>query len=178
MRTLYLLRHAKASQPAGGSNDHGRPLTKDGAAAATQLGTMLKAHGQSLGHIVCSTSRRTVETYENVARAFPGLEATLDPRVYDADAKQLLAIVQAAANHDTTVTVVGHNPTIADLSLALAGGGDLEKLAAMAEGFPPGALARLEFEASRWADIVPGMGTLTLFHRPKDMVGPKDAVGA
>jgi phosphohistidine phosphatase len=169
VRTLYLFRHAKASQPAGGANDHARPLTDEGAAAASRMGAHLKGLGVDLGQVLCSTSRRTVETYENAARSYPGLEASLDERVYDANAKQLLGLVRALDDGASNATVVGHNPGMAELAMALAGAGDLKQLAAMAAGFSPGSVARIDFDAERWSDIGPGDGTLALFVTPKDL---------
>jgi phosphohistidine phosphatase len=165
---LYLFRHAKASQPPGGVGDHARPLTPDGIAAASRIGARLKSLGAALGHVLCSTARRTVETYENAARSYPGLEASLDDRIYDANAKELLGLVRAIDDGDPTATVVGHNPAMGELAVALAGAGELQQLAAMAEGFAPGSVARIDFDAERWSDVAPGTGTLAMFLTPQD----------
>ena len=169
MRTLYLFRHAKASQPAGGATDHARPLTQEGVTAASRMGAHLKGLGLDLGQVLCSTSRRTVETYENAARSYPGLEANLDERIYEANAKQLLTLVRTIDDGERTATVVGHNPAMAELAIARAGAGDLEQLAAMAQGFSPGSVARIDFDAERWSQLTPGGGTLALFVTPTEL---------
>jgi phosphohistidine phosphatase len=135
------------------------------------MGAYLKDQGADLGTVLCSTARRTVETYENAARAFPGLAADLDRRLYDADAKQLLGIVRGLNEGSGTATVVGHNPAIAELALALAGSGEVEDLAAMADGFSPGSIARIDFDTDAWRAIAPGAGILSLFRRPQDLKG-------
>jgi phosphohistidine phosphatase len=55
--------------------------------------------------------------------------------------------------------LIGHNPGIQDLALALAAGGPA--LAGLREKFPTGALATLELDAERWRDLDHGTATAT-----------------
>jgi phosphohistidine phosphatase len=65
-----------------------------------------------------------------------------------------------------TVAVIGHNPGIHDLAIALAGSG--AELHRMEVKFPTGALAVLAFDG-RWPDVSPGGGLLEAFVTPRDL---------
>ena len=62
--------------------------------------------------------------------------------------------------------LIGHNPGIADLALALAGRGD--DVEALRGKYPTGALATLAFEKS-WRDLAPGRAELTGYVTPKQL---------
>ncbi len=122
-RTVVLLRHAKAAHPEGMA-DPERPLTPRGHADAAAAGAWLAAQRLFPGVVLCSPSRRTRETWHDVALAL-GVEATgttvvYDPTVYEAgDGRVLLALVAATAREVATLALIGHNPTISMLSALL-----------------------------------------------------------
>jgi len=62
--------------------------------------------------------------------------------------------------------VIGHNPTLQDLALDLATGGD--PLPRLREKLPTGALATLSFEG-RWRDLDRGRAMLEAFVVPRDL---------
>ena len=171
MRTLYLFRHAKASEGAGGPGDHERPLTEAGVAAARAVGAALKAGGHDLGFVLSSTARRAAETYENVAHAYSGLGATFDRAVYEGDARKLLQRVQTFPDTAATATVFGHNPAHHDLAVLLATHGAPKQIQQLAHSVPPGSVARIDFDVARWEHIAAELGTLALLLRPQDLVG-------
>jgi phosphohistidine phosphatase len=146
MRRLILLRHAKAHRddPAG---DRARALTERGRADAARAGEWLRAQALSPDLALVSDARRARETMECVAPALarpPHLR--VDPKLYLADAPALLRAIRAAPEQARTILVVGHNPGIAELALALAGAGDAQDVARLAHSFPTASLALLAFE--------------------------------
>jgi phosphohistidine phosphatase len=71
--------------------------------------------------------------------------------------------------HLESVMVVGHNPTMQTLVLALAGGGRRRgELAQVQAKFPTGALATVTFDCA-WSEVAPGCARLTAFVRPKTL---------
>src|ERR1700753_1071269 len=85
MRRLLLLRHAKSSWSEPGASDHQRPLNRRGQEAAPRIGAYLKRHKLVPDRVLCSTARRTRETWDLVAaemRATP--ETAYVERIYDA----------------------------------------------------------------------------------------------
>ncbi|MFC7481813.1 SixA phosphatase family protein [Luedemannella flava] len=66
IRTLAILRHAKADNPPGVA-DLDRPLTPRGHADATAAGAWLAAKAILPDLVICSPARRTRETWHGVA---------------------------------------------------------------------------------------------------------------
>lgn len=170
LRSLYLFRHAKASEAGRqGPHDHDRTLTEDGVRAARAVAAALKAKAENLGYVLCSTSRRTVETFENVAFSYPGLTAAFERAVYEADARQLLRLVHGFDDNHPRATVFGHNPAHHDLAVVLAMHGEPKALHRLASHFSPGTVARIDFDVDRWEHVGPELGTLGLLLAPEDI---------
>ena len=63
--------------------------------------------------------------------------------------------------------IIGHNPGIQDLALALAAGGPT--LAGLGEKFPTGALATMDIDVERWRDLDNGMAAATILVTPRSL---------
>src|SRR5215468_9321563 len=121
-RKLVLLRHAKSAWP--DLPDHERPLAGRGRRDAPVMGRWLRAAGHVPDRVLCSTARRTRETWQLVQ---PELGAdppvSFEQRIYQASAAQLLGLVREEPSAVKTLLVVGHDPAIHELALMLAGTG-------------------------------------------------------
>jgi phosphohistidine phosphatase len=120
MHMLHLLRHAKASRK-DEVEDHERGLTRRGAETARSVGRYLRGAAEPLDLVLASDSRRTRETLDFVLmelamRPRPSIESEL----YLANAEQLLRRLQRLAEEERNVLVIGHNPGLQELALALA----------------------------------------------------------
>jgi phosphohistidine phosphatase len=129
-RTLVLLRHAKAEHTPG-VPDADRRLTRRGHEDAQAAGAWLAAQRLLPDLVVASPSRRTRETWHAVATALgadaTGVSAVYEPRLYTAsDGEDLLTVVQETGDDVGVVLLIGHNPTMSELSALLdpAGGPD------------------------------------------------------
>jgi phosphohistidine phosphatase len=101
-----------------------------------------------------------------MSNAFGDAEVVVDDELYGASEDELLERLCALDDRFETVAVIGHNPGIHDLAIALAGSGaDAESMRAK---FPTGALAVLAFDGP-WRDVSPGGGLLEAFVTPKDL---------
>lgn len=168
MKRVYLLRHAKSSWKDGSLADRDRPLAKRGKRGAKAMARHLEAEGIRPDLVLCSPARRTRETLELVERAFPdGIEATLDEALYGASESELLARLQALPEEVGSVMLIGHNPGLEELALALAAEG--AELPRMSEKYPTAALATIDLRAKRWSTVRRGSGGLAGFVRPKDL---------
>jgi phosphohistidine phosphatase len=147
MPTLMLLRHAKAKRPEG-VDDFDRRLSKRGREAASQLGETMREAGLTPDLVLCSSSRRTRETWDLVAaklgRKVPMREART---LYLAGPAKIMELVHKVADDIPRVLVVAHNPGIATLAVRLCGQ-ELE--------FPTSALAVITFDVARWHDAERG----------------------
>ena len=177
MRRLILLRHAKSDRPAG-VPDRDRPLAERGRAAAPRMGTYLVREGLRPGHVMVSPARRTQETWEAVraamGEALAGIEAETVPMIYEAPAPRLLDAVRAAPDQATCLMLVGHNPGLQDLAVELAARGDRRARERLATQFPTAAVAVIDLEAERWAEIAWGQGVLERFVKPRDLDAAAD----
>lgn len=171
MKRLLLLRHAKAAPAESGGDDHERPLDPRGERAAAAMGVFLAQDGVRPDVVLCSPSRRTRQTWERVWRELDGEPAVSFERgLYLAPAAALLERLRGLDATATTALVVGHNPGIEDLAVALAGAGDEDALARLRTKVPTCAVADLWLDAPHWAALAPGAARLRAFVVPKDLL--------
>ncbi|MEU5903584.1 histidine phosphatase family protein [Micromonospora sp. NPDC047527] len=129
-RTLVLLRHAKAEQGGEGSDDADRPLSVRGEADAEAAGAWLARHDLLPDVVICSTARRTRQTWHGLAMGMTGSppeggptgprpSVRYEPGAYDAHPEELLALVRTADPAARVVLLIAHNPGISLLSAFL-----------------------------------------------------------
>ena len=139
MKTLFLLRHAKAENPATGSTDLDRALNERGRNEAQVLGTFLEKQNQKFDLVLCSTAARARETTELVlAAAELTADVRYDGRIYEAGPLRLLEVISEIEGSMSAVLLVGHNPGMEELLKILTG--SLEQMAT-------GTLAKIELSA-------------------------------
>lgn len=123
-RTLVLLRHAKAER-SGGTTDADRPLTDRGHADAGAAGAWLTTKGYLPDLVICSPAKRTRQTWHGVALALPSApNVRYEKQVYSGAARDLLALVTAVPDEFGTVLLIGHNPSVSQLSALLDPAGE------------------------------------------------------
>jgi phosphohistidine phosphatase len=169
VRVVYLLRHAKSSWKEPIQLDSDRPLAPRGRRAARAMADHLRREGLQPSLILCSPARRTRETLELVSGALPGVAARVEDELYGAGEKDLLARLRKLPGTVTSVLLIGHNPGLHDLAVALAGSGDREALARLRNKMPTGALVTLQAPAARWRDLRPGEAELVAFVVPREL---------
>jgi phosphohistidine phosphatase len=168
MKRLYLLRHAKSSWKDNSLADRDRPLAGRGKRAAKALARHIEAEGIRPDLVMCSPARRARETLERAERAFgDGVEITLDEELYGASETELLSRLKAVPDEVGSVMLIGHNPGLEELALALASEG--AGLARMREKYPTAALATIDLPARRWSTVRRRSGELVGYVRPKDL---------
>jgi phosphohistidine phosphatase len=164
---LLLLRHAKSSWDRLELADHDRPLAPRGRRAAAALGEHLRQLPAPPQLVLCSSAARTVETLQRIRFALPrDTKVEIEEGLYGADAGELLARVRRLPSNVARAMLIGHNPGIGDLALALAGHGDRTARASMAAKFPTGAVALLAI-AEAWPAVRPGVATLEQYWTPR-----------
>ncbi|TIT25093.1 MAG: histidine phosphatase family protein [Mesorhizobium sp.] len=167
MTRLYLLRHAKAGWALPGVADIDRPLDASGFADAEAMGTLMRSRKYAPGLTLCSSARRARQTLESLAgHTDTGRVLFLDT-LYSDDAAAYLAAIRQNGGLDALL-VIGHNPMIEDLAMALSGDGEETARAMLNHGFPASALAAVRFNGSL-AEAAPGAGYLEAFLTPADI---------
>src|SRR4029453_10351399 len=115
--------------------------------------------------VICSTSRRTRQTWEYAVRGGAHTEFVEYRRsVYQGGTTGVLETIREDAGEVRTLVVVGHATTIPDLASGLTdGNGSHDAHVAMGEGYPTAGLAVLRYDGV-WADLQAGDCRLERFH--------------
>ncbi|MEU1460843.1 histidine phosphatase family protein [Streptomyces sp. NPDC005727] len=167
LRRLVVLRHAKSAWPEGVA-DHRRPLAPRGLRDAPAAGRAL-AEADCLPDLaLCSTALRARRTWE-LASAQWGTPPPVrhDPRLYGAAVPDLLEAVRETPREVETLLLVGHNPGLEELVLALAGDGLDDTLERVRAKFPTSAIAVLAWRGTGWPALAPGAALLTSYTVPR-----------
>lgn len=169
-KQLVLLRHAKSSWDDPFLEDFDRPLAKRGRKAGKCVSEWLKAQDIRPDLVLCSPAVRTRETLALVADAIgPAARIHYDKRLYLADADDLLTKIRSADADARSVMVIGHNPGMHDLAIALLRPGAKRDRAKLAEKFPTATVACFDVPIAWWTELKPGEATLKKFARPADL---------
>jgi phosphohistidine phosphatase len=156
VRRLLVLRHGQAEDGPPDGADIDRALSDRGRRAVAALAPVLERLDPDL--VLCSSALRTRQTTEALGLD-PGVEVSLEPGLYGAEADTLLEHVREVDEDVATVLVVAHNPGVHHLVLEVSGG---ERVAA----FRPATLAVLELDVGTWWEAGPGAGRLVSLHVP------------
>jgi phosphohistidine phosphatase len=163
-----LLRHAKSSWKDSSLADRDRPLAGRGRRAAKAVRRHIEGEGIRPDLVLCSPARRTRETLERIEAAFGDpVEVRLEEELYGADEAELLDRLRALPARVESVMVIGHNPGLEQLALALASEG--ARLTKMREKYPTGALATIDLPAGEWSAVERGGGELVGFVLPREL---------
>ncbi|MEW2621003.1 histidine phosphatase family protein [Streptomyces sp. NPDC048106] len=171
LRRLVVLRHAKSARPEGVS-DPRRPLAPRGLRDAPAAGRALAEADLLPDLALCSTAVRARRTWQ-LASAEWGTPPPVryEPRLYTADVPALLDVVRETPPAVETLLLVGHNPGLEDLVLALAGDGLDDTLDRLRAKFPTSAVAVLAWHGTGWPALAPGAALLTWFRVPRGGAG-------
>jgi phosphohistidine phosphatase len=169
-KQLVLLRHAKSSWDDPFLEDFDRPLAKRGRKAGKQLSTWLDAQAIRPDLVLCSPAVRTRETLALIADAIgPAARIDYDKALYLAEMEDLLTRIRQTDPAAHSVMVIGHNPGLHDLAVALVRPGAKTDRARLAEKFPTATVACFDLPIAAWTALKTGEGTLKKFVRPADL---------
>ena len=161
MRTLVIIRHAKAEGAELGVSDFNRKLTDKGKNDAAKMSSILYKKSILPQLLICSTAKRAFQTAAIFAEKYSieKKEIVKQNRLYEefgaGDLKQLLTSV---AQTRGIVFLIGHNPTLADL---------IGKLTDNFDGhLPTSGIAVINFDIDKWDDLESLKGEIKLFVSP------------
>lgn len=171
-KTLYILRHAKAVALSGDMDDHERPLSPRGEAEVERLGAFMLQRGINPQLIICSTALRTRMTLQALEKALDRpLRTHFSAKLYLASPKNVMEELAGVGQEVRSVLVIGHNPTVHQLTVELVESGEEKMLDALAQGFPTAAFAEIQYPAQEWSELGQRAGILRQFVTPAELVG-------
>ena len=166
-KRLIILRHSKSAWDTG-DVDHERPLNGRGRRDSVEAGralARLAEEGGRPGLVLCSTATRTRQTWERAQLGGAESDAVLYvDKIYGASPAELLKLAHGIDESVETAVLIGHEPALSGLILALAHLN--ERTDRVATKFPTSGLAVLEFDGA-WADLDRQGAELTRFEIPR-----------
>lgn len=165
MKTLILLRHAKASWTDGAASDFERSLKPKGWCQAERMSAHLVREGVVPERVWCSPSRRTRETLGAFLQGWGlGEDAVVfEEGLYLAEERALLEAVRGLPDGVDRALMLGHNPGLTDLANRLTG------REVYIKSVRPCGVVVVEFAVEHWAEVEAGAGRLALHLRPKEL---------
>jgi phosphohistidine phosphatase len=168
MKTLILIRHAKAEPGSEILPDIDRPLTPLGRRDAAALAEQLKDFELAPTALISSPALRAMQTAEIFSAEF-SLAVQSNALLYDAGPEALLKEIRRLKNRCGTAMVVGHNPAIHELLCELTG--------CRFADVPSGAVAVVRLSVGSWRNAGSGKGALSTSFTPREGPLQREAAG-
>jgi len=160
MKTLFLLRHAKAENGAADLSDFDRALNDRGRRESQAAGEYIKQQNQQLDLVLSSPALRARETAAlALASARLENETRFDQRIYEASWQVLLTVLSEVEEPASSLMLVGHNPGLEDLLRTLTG---------RAEQMKPCTIASINLNIDQWSSVRVNTGTLDWLVKPNE----------
>ena len=155
MKTLYLLRHAKADN---GLNDRERDLSAKGRRQAEALGRWMLAEGVLPDRVVSSPAKRARLTAEICSEGFDYRgHIRFEEDLYEPYGDKYIDIIADIKNKQASILIVGHNPKISAAATILTG----EQVT-----MSPCMLVCIEFAFDNWISVKDVRGMLKWIRAP------------
>jgi len=164
MKTLYLLRHAKAHAQENGQPDFERVLSKSGYSELLQITEIAIKYGIMPELIIASNATRTTQTATFFAESI-GLDASVihfEVALYNSSIGHYLKVLNNLPNHLKIVTLVGHNPTISELVNYLSDTYEVD--------LPTAGFVKLALLSDTWEGVGSGIASIEWVKVPENQI--------
>ena len=152
-------------------DDHDRPLSGRGKAAAPVVGEWLANRRHVPDVVLCSSSKRTRQTVRRMKHSVPDLpDPKIDPELYHASPCTMRARLADLPPEVDTVMLVGHQPGLGALVRKLSDGREQRRCKRAFEHFPTAAAAVLEIDVDDWKDLDFESARFVDFVKPRELM--------
>ncbi len=164
MKQILILRHAKSSWEDESLKDFDRPLGPRGVEDAPMMGKFLREIGHKPDLIISSSAKRAKETTLYVIEGMKVDERIIrwDSDLYYGSESSYLQGIRNTNEKIERVMLVGHNPTVENVTGALIGSGGAANLR-----MPTAALVCLNTYVLHWEQVQWGTCQLNWMMIPK-----------
>ncbi len=118
--------------------------------------------------VLCSAALRARETFALVREAIGDPKTSIEKGLYLAGVGRLLARLRRLADEIDSVMIIGHNPGLQELAVALTPATS-EARARIVLKMPTAAVVRLAASIERWRDLDPKAIRLLAYVTPSDL---------
>ena len=162
---LIITRHAKSTWDSPYLNDHDRPLAKRGKRASDAIGRWLADQEHIPRTVLCSTSKRTRQTWSRIERCIPRMyDIRFESNLYHGGAESILKALSTV--DDSPVLILGHNPGIGIFASEIL---QTQPIHTDFWRFPTAATLVCDVPVNEWKQIKFGYGRLINFVVPRDL---------
>jgi len=163
-RRLLLIRHAKSSWADDTLADIDRPLNARGHRDGPLMARFAADHLAPPERVLCSPSLRTRTTARYLVEAgfIQADTLSIEPRLYLAEADELLAIVRETSASVHALALIGHNPGLTELANRLAPEESIDNI-------PTLGIVEIALAIDDWPAAGPARGRRTAFYTPKSI---------
>ncbi|MFH1005758.1 MAG: histidine phosphatase family protein [Bacteroidota bacterium] len=161
MKTIYLIRHAKAEEKTSAIKDFGRHLTTKGIRDAEKMGKRLVSMHIHPDKIISSSARRAIQTAKIISRNLKyANEIIVNENIYHTSGAKIIAIIQKTEDEIQSLMLVGHNPSF---------NGMLHHLCETnIDNIPKAGIVGITLNVDKWSSISDGCGVILFFDSPKN----------
>ncbi len=164
MKTLFLLRHAKAKNQEKDQSDFDRVLSKTGYAELLQLAEIAKQLQVQSELVIASSAVRTTQTATFFSEAL-GLEASIirsEFSLYNSGVGNYLNVINQIPESVNKALLVGHNPTISDLVNYLSDTYEVD--------LPTAGFVKLALLSDTWEGVGSGIASIEWVKVPENQI--------
>jgi phosphohistidine phosphatase len=167
MKTLYLVRHAKSSWKNPDIPDYERPLLEKGKKRTKKIIDYLHANEIHTKYVISSPAVRAYETAIYIANAlnYPVEKIQLAPKLYYGGIDHILEIISRVSNNYNSLMMVGHNPSITNLTN--------EFIEPKIDYLPTSGMVCFDFDTDTWTRIGTAENRLRFIIYPKLLTDSK-----
>jgi len=147
MKTLYLVRHAKASLEYRIERDIDRQLLEKGLKRTRHIIDFLIQKNTTVDLIISSPATRAYETARILAHAlhYPFINIKIERLLYEGDADKMGDLFYDLPQNKNSLMIIGHNPSITNFANML--------LAEPIDYLPTSGIVCIQFETNSWDEI-------------------------
>jgi len=157
VKTIYLLRHAEAEKRSD-IKDIDRSLTSNGELETLSLSKELLSKGFVFDKILCSSSRRTLQTCDLLLKNLDmDLPVIIMQSLYNPFIDNFLDTIRNLPDNCMNILIISHNPTVTEFANYVLGHSK-QQLA-----FDTANMAKLDLSIKSWADIKENCATTSFF---------------
>jgi phosphohistidine phosphatase len=164
MKTIFLVRHAKAVKRDKGIPDFERQLVEKGRKRSIDMANRLIHEGIKPSLFISSPASRAIETAHVFAEVldYDIQKILIKDVLYDGYTPgAFLDMVQKIDEQYDSIMIFGHNPTLTDFASLLAE--DFN------QNMPKTAVAGIKYDIDTWRNVIPGEGRLIFYDYPKNI---------
>jgi phosphohistidine phosphatase len=165
MKTLFIIRHAKAEWRSENGSDFSRALCSTGVNEVKFIGNQLLHKNVVIDAIVFSSALRTMQTAQQIANICGIEEFNMyaEPLLYLADADNIETIVTEFADDKNNMAVVCHNPGITEFAHSLVPN-------KFSDSMPTCAVVAVKGNTENWSDFAKSKKELLFVLSPEEFV--------